>query len=118
MAVTAIGKYEFEPRDARKNFHGNIIVYLHWIDHLMFCAPVTIPFPPEAPFGAIFEALAGVYSYHPEWEDADLSVAEWTLDGEPFVPDTGKGLEDQGIGHKSVITFTTPGLKGLNGAGI
>jgi phenol hydroxylase P4 protein len=35
----------------------------------------------------------------------------WTLDGEEFVPTwTEKSLGDQGIGHKSLLRFWTPGL--------
>jgi phenol/toluene 2-monooxygenase (NADH) P4/A4 len=41
----------------------------------------------------------------------------WTLDGEDFVPDMEASLGDQGIGHKSLLRFWTPGLDGLGESG-
>ncbi len=117
MPVIALGKYEFEMRDAQENFGGPIVTYWNWIDHLMFCAPLAFPLPPDMPFGAaINEVLSGCYSAHPEWDKIDWDTVEWTLDGEPFAPDMEKGLADNGLGHKSVVRFVTPGLTGIDGS--
>ena len=52
-----------------------------------------------------------IYGLHPDWAKIDWSKASWTLDGEQFTPDPAKSLADNGIGHKSVLRLTTPGLE-------
>lgn len=66
------------------------------------------------PFGAIVsELLAKFYGMHPDYAKIDWAKVVWTLDGTPFTPAFDQGLAAQGIGHKSVIRFTTPGLDGF-----
>jgi len=118
MPVSAIGDYDFEPLDKRDNFHGTMLTYWHWDDHLMFCAALAFPLPPDMPFGAVIrEVLASAYSYHPDWEKIDWEAVEWALDQAPFTPDFDKSLAENGLGHKSLVSFVTPGLKGIKGAG-
>ena len=46
MPVTALSPgYEGQNLDAVENFHGNQVVYLHWEQHLMFCAALAAPVP-------------------------------------------------------------------------
>lgn len=117
MAVKSIGEYRFEPRDRVENFHGNQLVYVHWTDHLMFCAPLAFPLPPAMPFGDFQGGvLPEAYGLHPDFAKIDWSAARWELDGEPFAPDAARGLAEQGIGHKSVVRLTTPGLTGIAGS--
>ena len=48
MPVRAITPdYRGDIRDRRENFGGNIIVYVGWDEHLLFCAAKTFPLPPE-----------------------------------------------------------------------
>lgn len=116
MPVTSIGDYTFESKDVVENFHGNILTFWHWEDHLMFCAAFALPFPPDMRFGEVVETvLPGLYGYHPETASIQWDRAEWTLDGEPFTPDMDKSLADNGVGHKSVVRFRTPGLTGIGG---
>jgi phenol hydroxylase P4 protein len=117
MAVTAIGKYEFEPLDKRENFHGNIITYWHWRDHLMFCSAVAFPLPPDMPFRAVVEnVLKDAYSYHPDFARIDWAKVEWQLNQKPFTPALDKSLAENGLDHKSLVTFRTPGLTGIKGS--
>ena len=119
MAVAAItpdyhGKY----RDQLGNFHGNQILNLAWDRHQMFCSPVALPVPPDMPFRKVIEELIpGAYSLHPEFGDIDWSAAQWHLNGEPFTPNMDVSLADQGIDHKSIVRFATPGLNGIKGSG-
>lgn len=118
MSVVAIGDYEGTVMDGVERFHGNQLVYINWEKHLFFCAPHAFAFPPEMPFGALVgEVLPGVYGAHPEWEQVDWAKVDWLLDGEPFKPDMGASLADNGVGHKSCLRFTTPGLNGIGGTG-
>ncbi len=118
MAVTAIGDYPALPRDGVENFHGNQMVVVGWDYHLMIDAPMAFPLPPGMPFGALVgEVMPVAFSAHPEWEQIDWEAVKWMLDGESFTPDMEASLEDNGIGHKSVIRFVTPGLDGIGGTG-
>lgn len=117
MAVKAINsEYKAIELDTIDKFHGNQLVYVNWEKHLMFCAPIALPLPPDAPFSALTEeALPGAYGAHPDWEKVAWDKAEWTLDGEAFTPRMDASLADNGVGHKSVLRFTTPGLDGIQG---
>ncbi len=119
MPVVALNEgYTGTNMDALENFHGNQLVYLHWEKHLSFCAALAFPLPPQMPFGAILgEIIPEFYGPHPDFEKIDWAAVTWELDGKPFTPDPEKSLEDQGIGHKSLIRFWTPGLDGRNGGG-
>lgn len=117
MPVNAIGDYSFAPRDRVENFHGNILVFVHWERHLMFAAPVAVPLSPDMPFAAVQEQLLPeLYGRHPDFAQVNWADVEWELDGEDFQPDPSAGIAAQGFGHKSAIRFRTPGLSGLAGA--
>lgn len=117
MSVVALKEYKGEVRDSVDHFHGNQLVYVHWEKHLSFCAPLAFPLPPGMPFGAITSDVVGpIYGLHPDWAKIDWSKASWTLDGKKFTPDPAKSLADNGIGHKSVLRLTTPGLSGPGGS--
>lgn len=113
--VALVPDYEdhVEIRDRRENFHGNIIVYLHWREHLSFCAAMAFPLPPDMPFGVMVEeVLKPHFSPHPDFEAIDWQAVEWTIDGQTRTPDMAASLADNGLGHKSLIQFRTPGLHG------
>lgn len=117
MAVHAIKEYIGEVKDRQENFHGNQLLYIGWEDHLMFCAPFCFPFPPAMRFGDILEqVLPGTYSYHPDFKSIDWSHAEWFKSGKPWQPDVNKSLAENGLNHKDVIRFRTPGLTGIKGS--
>ena len=117
MSVVAIGEYEFEAKDKLENFHGNQVVYVNWEKHLMFCAPLAFPLPPDMSFGDFANGLLPqFYGLHQEWPKVDWDKASWSLDSDPFIPDFSKSLLENGVGHKSVLRFTTPGLEGIDGS--
>ena len=117
MPVTAIKDYRFEPRDRVENFHGNRLLYVGWEDHLMFCAPFAYPLPPQMPFRALLEqVLPASFGYHPDFARIDWDRAEWFKSGQPWQPDHDATLEGNGLGHKDVIRFRTPGLTGIEGS--
>jgi phenol hydroxylase P4 protein len=104
-------------RDRRENFHGNQIVYLHWEEHLSFCSATAFPLPPDMPFTALIEELIPTYyGMHPDFQSLSWELVEWKIDGKPVIPDISKSLADNGVGHKSLICFRTPGLNGYRGS--
>ena len=46
----------------------------------------------------------------------DWDRAEWFKSGQPWTPDHDKSLAENGLGHKDVIRFRTPGLTGFQGS--
>ncbi len=119
MPISAIREnyYTGRPRDAVENFHGNQVVYTAWDGHLMYSFPGAFPLPPQMSFRALIdEVMTPVYSLHPDFAKIDWKEVQWLLDGKPFTPNMGASLAQNGVGHKSVIRFVTPGLHGM-GAG-
>lgn len=120
MSVTALAPdYESHIvyRDAPENFHGNRLVYIHWENHLSFCAALAFPLPPGMPFGAFVEAVIKPhYASHPDAEKIDWSQVVWSIDGEKKTPDFKKSLEENGLRQKSLVRFWTPGLDGYQGS--
>ncbi len=119
MAVAAITEnYTGERRDRIENFHGNQVLYVGWDYHLMFCAPVAFAVPPDTPFSKVQdELIPGAFSQHPDFAQIDWDQVQWHLNGEDFVPQRERSLIEQGVDHKSIVRFTTPGLNGINGSG-
>ena len=115
---TNYGEYPVGNKDALENFHGNQLVYIGWDDHVSICSANAYPLPPDMPFGALTaEVIGSVAGPHPDFEKINWDEAVWTLDGRAFIPDMSKSLADNGIGHKSLIRFKTPGLTGYKGSG-
>ncbi len=118
MTVKSIGDYPALPKDGVEKFHGNQMVIIGWDRHLMIDAPMAFPLPPDMPFGAFQnEVMPAAFGAHPDWPLIDWPGVEWQLDGEAFIPIMEASLKDNGIGHKSLIRFVTPGLNGIAGTG-
>lgn len=116
MAVAAVKTYEFAPLDSQDKFPAPLL-YIGWEDHLLFCAPFCVPFPPTLIFGDMLKGpLAGMFGYHPEFAKIDWDKAEWFKSGKSWKPDYTKSLAENGLKHKDVIRFRNPGLTGLKGS--
>lgn len=116
MSVTSIGKYDFPARDVRENF-PNPLLYIGWEDHLLFSSPITLPLPETMLFGdLVTHVLPGVYGTHPDFSRIDWNTVQWFNSGQTWSPDPAKSLKDNGLAHKSIIRFRTPGLTGINGS--
>jgi phenol hydroxylase P4 protein len=90
---------------------------VNWEKHLMFCAPLAIMMPPDVPFSQLVgETLTEAYGYHPDMAKVDWDQVEWTKDNEPFEPRPDASLADNGIQHRTLLRFTTPGLNGIAGS--
>lgn len=118
MALIALKPgYEGEVKDRVENFHGNQLLYIGWEDHLMFGAPLALALPPDTPFRALVEKIIpDLYSDHPESSKINWDTVQWFRSGQPFVPDLDKSLVQNGLDHKAVIRFRTPGLTGIKGS--
>lgn len=109
--------YVGEMKDRVEMFHGKQLLFIGWEDHLMYCAPMCIPVPPDLPFGALTsEIIPGLYAAHPDTAKIDWAAVIWLRSGQEFTPDPAKSLSENGLAHKAVIRFRTPGLTGISGS--
>jgi len=116
MSVVALYPYAFEPRDKRENFPAPLL-FIGWDNHLMFCSPVCLPLPEDTPFSALpASILPAVYGAHPDFEKIEWNKVQWFKSGQPWTPDPALSLQENGLGHKDVICFNTPGLNGIDGS--
>ncbi len=120
MATIAINdNYQGPKRDQAANFGGNILVYIGWDNHLLFCSAKTFPLPPQMTFG---DLKAGVlpegFGQHPDFNQIDWDAVQWNLNGEELTPADDQSLADLGFDHKSLLRFKTPGLNGYKGTGV
>lgn len=118
MTVAALDKYEFKSADALENYKGKQLLYINWEKHRMFSRPFVVALPPDTAFSVIIDKfITDCYSYHPDFAKIDWSKVTWQKGSSPFAPDRNKSLKENGIGHKDLIRFTTPGLDGIAGTG-
>lgn len=118
MAVTALKDYPLRVADGVDKFHGNILLFVGWDQHLMFCAPFAWALPPAMRFGDLVEGIfPGAFGAHPDFAAIDWAKAQWLKSGRPFVPDFAKSLADNGLSHKDSLRLRTPGLNGIAGSG-
>lgn len=116
MTTKSVSPYPHLQKDTVDKFPAPLL-YIGWEDHLMFCAPFCAPMPPSLKFGDMLKgALPGFYGAHPDFAKIDWTTAEWFKSGKPWQPDAEKTLAENGLGHKDVIRFRTPGLTGLQGS--
>lgn len=122
MAVVALAPdYEkhIEFRDAERNFHGNRLFYIQWQDHQSYAAPAALALPPSLNFGELLrDIVAPLYAAHPDLAQIDWTKAIFEIDGERKKPDFSRNLDENGLVHKSLIRFWTPGLDGFRGMGV
>lgn len=120
MPVKAIiDNYQGPNLDAEANFGGNIVVYVGWDEHLLFCSAKAFPLPPAMSFG---DFKAGVmpegFGQHPDFAKINWDNVEWTLNGSAISPNDDQSLADLGFDHKSLLRFKTPGLNGYKNTGV
>lgn len=118
MTVASTARYEFESSDSLRRFHGRQLLYVNWEKHRMFSRPFVLALPPDTPFRVLLEKyIPDAYSFHPDFPKIDWAAVRWQNSHTRFTPDPDKTLAQNGIGHKDLIRFTTPGLDGIAGSG-
>ncbi len=121
MPVRAITEnYSFSPRDTQANYGDNILIYIGWDHHTLFCSAKAFLISPQATFQQLLETLmpAG-FAQHPDFKAIDWQQAEFLLDQQVLAQQAIQSdatLAELGFGHKSLLRFATPGLNGYNNA--
>lgn len=120
MAVRAIREnYVGENMDKQANYGDNILVFIGWDEHLLFCSAKSFPLPPHMRFNDLKQnVLPEGFGQHPDFEQIDWHAVQWQLNGEELIPSDDKTLAELGFDHKSLLRFKTPSLKGWQGTGV
>lgn len=114
MSVVANGEYKFAPRDAVENFQGNYLLFACWDHHMLMAAPFMLFASPKDKLGDVINAqLKPLMTPDPDFEKIDWDAIVWLKDNRPWTPDFDKSIEENGLGHKDQMRFTTPGLASL-----
>jgi phenol hydroxylase P4 protein len=117
MLVKARATYDFPAMDTVDKFPAPLL-YIGWDNHKMYCSPLCVPIPPNTRFGDFVKLmLPGFFGAHPDFAKIDWDNVQWYSSGQPFDPDMDKTMAENGLGHKSAVRLSTPGLMGLKGSG-
>ena len=122
MSVRAItSDYHFPARDMQSHYGDNILIYIGWDEHTLFCSAKAFTISPDATFQQLLDQLmpAG-FSQHPDFQHIDWTQVIFNLDGQKLPAYSEQALCAQsltalGFGHKSLLRFKTPGLNGYLG---
>lgn len=117
MPVASRKEYIGTSRDSVEHFDGKQLVYASWDHHLLFAAPFLLYAAPEMPFGELVKGpLSALMQPDPDAAAVDWDKVEWLKANQPFTPDFGRSLADNGVTHKTQLRFRTPGLNTLRAA--
>ena len=105
MSVKAIGAYSFPSRSRQELYGDDQLVNVWWRNNPFLCAAATFRAPKAMTWAEFRAALVDPWAASdPDFDPAD--PARWTLDGEPLTPRDDDTLEQLGVGHKSLLSFT------------
>lgn len=114
MAIKSTKQYVFDHQDAVEGFHGNQLVYASWDRHLLFAAPFLLYVSPSMTFRELVEGpLTALIQPDPDASQVKWDEVKWLKANQPFTPDFDATLAGNGIHHKAMLRFDTPGLNSL-----
>ncbi|RKG37562.1 phenol hydroxylase subunit P4 [Acinetobacter rongchengensis] len=118
MTVQAIVEnYQFEPLDLQQNYGENMLLFIGWDHHTLFCSAHAFVVSPEQTFQELLDGqIQAGFSQHPDFKHIDWSTVEFRLNRNLLNADYSKSLKDLGFDHKSLLRFVTPHLQGYKGA--
>jgi phenol hydroxylase P4 protein len=105
MSVKAIGAYSFPSRSRQELYGDDQLVHVWWRNNPFLCAAATFRAPKAMTWADFRAALVDPWAASdPDFDPA--GPANWTLDGEHLTPQDDRTLEQLGVGHKSLLSFT------------
>jgi phenol hydroxylase P4 protein len=104
MTVRAIAPYSFPSRSRAELYGDDQLVHVLWRNNRFLASAASFRVPQDMPFadflGAVVEPWAA--------SDPDFvpgTATAFRLDLHEWQPDPARGLRDNGVGHKSLISF-------------
>ncbi|HEX2912096.1 MAG TPA: phenol hydroxylase subunit P4 [Chloroflexia bacterium] len=98
--------YEFAARDRAEVFGDDMLVHVHWLGNLFFCAAAAFRAPKAMTFGD-FKAnmLQGLFGADPDYATLTPENTRWLLGDTPIQPRDDQSLADLGLTHKGLLKF-------------
>lgn len=116
MPVVSRKEYIGEARDRVENFNGGQLVYVGWDNHLLFASAFLLFAPSDKPFRELVnDSLVPLLQADPDAKEILWEDVIWLKGNKPWQPDWNASLAANGIGHKSLLRFKTPGLNTICG---
>lgn len=118
MPVKAIqSQYQFEPLDLQKHYGDQLLIYVGWDHHTLYCAAHAMLVSPQQSFAELIQTqIQAGFHQHPEFEKIQWDQTIFQLNGEALAVDMNQTLEQLGFDHKSLLRFKTPELTGYKNA--
>ena len=118
MTVQAIVEnYQFTPLDLQQNYGENMLLFIGWDHHTLFCSAHAFVVSPQQTFQELLDGqIKAGFEQHPDFENIDWSKVQFSLNRHPLDADFGKTLAQLGFDHKSLLRFVTPDLNGYQGS--
>lgn len=114
MTVTSLKPYVGVSRDRVENYDGQQLVYACWDRHLLFASPFILCVPPQMTFGdLVAQRLKPLVQADPDAAAVDWQAVQWLKSDELFTPVFDRTLAENGIAHKELLRWRTPGLNSL-----
>lgn len=105
MSVKALYDYDYPSADRAELFGDDQLVYVHWKGNPLFCSAACFRVPRAMPFGDFVTGMVQPWAASdPEFDAAKLH--DWRLFEDSLEPASDKSLDDLGIGHKALLTFS------------
>lgn len=106
MTVKALGAYDFPSADRAELFGDDQLVFVMWRGNPLMVAPAAFRAPKAMSWSDFRSQLVdGWAASDPDYDPAQARA--WILDDEELSPDPERSIADLGIGHKSVLSFST-----------
>ncbi|WP_151805850.1 phenol hydroxylase subunit P4 [Acinetobacter bereziniae] len=117
MTIKAIVEnYQFEPLDLQQKYGDNMLLFIGWDHHTLFCSAHTFVVSAHQTFQELLDGQIQVgFEQHPDFANIDWSKVEFYLNRQRLDVDFSKSLADLGFDHKSLLRFVTPELQGYKG---
>lgn len=105
MSVVAIGAYDFPSRSRQALYGEDQLLHVWWRDNPFLSAAATFRAPKAMSWADFRAALLDPWAgTDPDFDPA--APGGWQLDGVPLTPKDDATLEQLGVGHKSLLSFT------------
>ena len=118
MTVQAITEtYQFTPLDLQQNYGENMLLFIGWDHHTLFCSAHAFVVSPKQTLQELIDGqIKAGFEQHPDFENIDWSTVQFSLNRNNLKVDFSKTLDELGFDHKSLLRFVTPGLDGFKDA--
>ncbi len=116
MPVIAKKAFIGEPSDTVDKYEGKQLLFVSWDHHLIFASPFLHCVDPAMNLTEFLnQVVKPLMGADPDSEQVHWESAEWKKANQPWKPDFSKSLAENGVVHKELLRFHTPGLNTVCG---